>query len=323
MSHTARILIVDDSRVNINMLGALLSEDYEIIIATDGDEAIARIDPAELPDLILLDIVMPGMNGYEVCRILKSDALTKNIPIIFITAKNSEDDETRGFELGAVDYITKPFSAAIVQARIRTHLELKRHRDLFERLSTIDGLTGIANRRRFDECIQSEWQRAQRLSSPIGLIMADIDHFKAYNDFYGHQQGDACLKQVAETLADSVANDTDLVARYGGEEFVCVLPHTDSAGVVNTANRVLENIQQLKLIHAASPVDSYVTVSMGCLSVKPKYSDTISDFILSVDKYLYAAKREGRNQVKSPSSLIDDQPSVNDSLISTVLGQTV
>ena len=220
------ILIVDDSPENITVLGALLRADYGIRVATNGDKALKIVDSDNPPDLILLDVMMPGMDGYEVCRTLKDNPLTRNIPIIFITAKCSEDDEVKGFERGAVDYVTKPFSPVIIKARVRTHLELKKYRDLLENTSYCDGLTAIANRRRFDEYYATMWSVSVRESLPLSLIMIDIDNFKRFNDGYGHQEGDACLIRIAQKLAASVRRKTDLVARYGGEEFVCVLPGT-------------------------------------------------------------------------------------------------
>jgi PleD family two-component response regulator len=202
-STKANILIVDDERTNINVLGSILEKDYEISIAVNGEQALKLISKNPDLDLILLDVEMPGMNGYQVCETLKNDPLTKHIPIIFITGNTEEEHEKKGLELGAVDYITKPFRQAIVKVRLKNHLQLKRQRDLLEHASNHDALTGIANRNRFNTCLQNEWQRGSRLQSHLSLIMLDIDYFKHYNDHYGHVAGDDCLHQVAQSIKQS------------------------------------------------------------------------------------------------------------------------
>jgi diguanylate cyclase (GGDEF)-like protein len=295
----SRILVVDDAPANIKMIGEALREEHQVIFATNGPDALklAMADPT--PDLILLDIVMPGMDGYEVCNELKAESNTKNVPVIFITARTEVEDETKGLELGAVDYITKPFSLAIVKARVRTHLELKHHRDILENLSSQDGLTGIPNRRRFDEVIAQEWQRTRRQKTTLSLVMMDIDHFKAYNDTYGHMAGDECIKQVAQTL-DSVAHRaSDFVARYGGEEFVAVLPDTDNEGAVALAEKMREGIGALQIPHAESSAADHVTLSLGVSSIIPAGGSSPGALIESADKALYQAKETGRNKVET------------------------
>lgn len=296
-----RILIVDDETANIKILANELQSHYHISFALNGKKAIHLIETDELPDLILLDIVMKGINGYEICAYLKNKQQTKNIPIIFITSMNSEQDETKGLELGAVDYITKPFSMPIVKARIKTHLELKSHRDILEHLSSYDGLTGIPNRRRFDEYIEHEWKRALREASPLSLIMVDIDHFKMFNDSYGHWAGDDCLKKVAQTLTSCLNRPSDLMARYGGEEFAAVLPKTDLEGAVFIADNMRASIEDLKIPNCCSVTSDYLTVSIGTATINP--SNYSSPFILinGCDNSLYEAKDSGRNQVKSMS----------------------
>lgn len=210
-----KILIDDDDPTSIITLGEVLKDKYDIFVATNGEEALKRAKN-ELTDLILLDIMMPGMDGYEVCRRLKEDKVTEKIPVIFITSKNSEEDEAVGLELGAVDYFTKPFRIPIIKARIKNHLELKRKSDILASLSFTDGLTGVANRRRFDEAVEYEWKRAQRSSQPLSLILIDIDDFKLYNDNYGHLAGDECLGVtkslgVATIVPDSNSNYEALI----------------------------------------------------------------------------------------------------------------
>ncbi len=291
-------LIIDDERSNIKLLAGELQSRYRISFALNGDDGL-RIVQGDLPvDLILLDIMMEGMDGYEVCRRLKSDPQTRNIPVIFITAMNEVADETKGLEIGAVDYITKPFTMAIVKARVRTHLELKRHRDLLENLSSLDGLTAISNRRRYDEVIQREWKRSQREGTPLSLILIDIDHFKSYNDTYGHAAGDDCLKQVAKTLAASVNRPGDLVARYGGEEFVVVLPRTDPEGAALVAEKMRREIESLDIRHESSPTAGCLTISLGAATTLPTPHESPRELARASDRSLYQAKRNGRNRVQ-------------------------
>ncbi len=297
MNKKQRILIVDDEPANIKVLGNALKEEYQISFATGGEQAL-KIAGSDT-DLILLDIMMEDMNGYEVCRKLKNSSKTGNIPVIFITAMSNEEDETRGLEAGAVDYITKPFSMPIVKARVRTHLELKRHRDMLEHLSALDGLTGIPNRRRFDEFLEQEWKRAVREASYLSLIMIDIDYFKKFNDNYGHCAGDDCLRKVAITLSESVSRPSDLVARYGGEEFAAILPKTDREGTVFVADTMRKRIESLRIPHSYSKTGIYLTVSLGTATIIPSLHTTPSTLINGSDRALYEAKRSGRNQLKS------------------------
>jgi diguanylate cyclase (GGDEF)-like protein len=194
---------------------------------------------------------MPEMDGYEVCSRIKASTQTKNIPIIFITGKVSEDDEITGFNLGAMDYIIKPFNPVIVRARVNMQAELKRHRDYLEGISYLDGLTGIANRRKFDELFDLNWNFAKRQSAPIALVMIDIDYFKRYNDHYGHQAGDNCLISIAHALAETIVRVTDFVARYGGEEFVCVFPGTDLENAERIAEKIRLRVMKLNIPHAS------------------------------------------------------------------------
>ncbi len=289
------ILIVDDVPANIKVLGETLKADYKIRLATDGEKALKMARSSSPPDLILLDIVMPKMDGYEVCKLLKKDTTTKNIPVIFITAMAEEEDETKGLAYGAVDYITKPFSLPIVKARIKTHLELKRHRDLLETLSTLDGLTAIPNRRRFDEILKIEWLRGLREASPLSLIMLDIDHFKLYNDNYGHIEGDDCLKKVARCLSTSMSRPGDFVARYGGEEFAVILPATDAEGAITVAATLLQRVTGLGIPHAHSPVAECISISIGVATMLPERDLSPTILIEKADRCLYSAKESGRN----------------------------
>ncbi len=294
-----KILITDDIPANITVLGEVLREEYEIIIATNGEKALEIAASEDSPDLILLDIMMPGMDGYEVCRRLKEDEKTIGIPVIFITAKNEIDDETRGLDLGAVDYITKPFQIPIVKARVRTHLELKRKNDILENIAALDGLTGIPNRRQFDETVQREWLRCLRQGVPLSLIMMDIDFFKKYNDAYGHTAGDECLRRVALALKSSVRRAADLMARYGGEEFAAILPDTHSEGAAFVAERIRSSVESEGIPHEYSEVADHVTLSVGAATKIPQMDSTASEIIEAADKMLYEAKDGGRNSVRS------------------------
>lgn len=291
-----KILVVDDIPSNVHVLSRILKDDYDIYFATDGTRALDLVQ-ARLPDLVLLDIMMPGMDGYEVCRRIKEDPTTRDIPIIFISAKSEVEDETQGLEAGAIDFITKPISPPIVKARVRNHLLLKRQADLLRALSFIDGLTRIANRRRFDEALLREWRRCARSHLPLSLIMLDVDHFKAYNDHYGHLAGDECLRVVAGLLDERVKRPGDLVARYGGEEFVCLLPETDGEGAASVAERLRETVAGQRLPHVVSPVADHVTVSLGVACALPLADVSPDQLTHLADRLLYEAKRAGRNRV--------------------------
>ncbi|MBP2304971.1 diguanylate cyclase [Azospirillum melinis] len=292
-----KILVVDDIPSNVHVLSRILKDDYDIYFATDGEKALDLVQ-ARMPDLVLLDIMMPGMDGFEVCRRIKADPAIHDIPVIFISAKSEVEDETRGLEVGAIDFITKPISPPIVKARVRNHLLLKRQTDLLRSLSFLDGLTGIANRRRFDDTMAREWRRCARSNLPLSLIILDVDHFKAYNDHYGHQAGDECLRVVAELLSDRAKRPSDLVARYGGEEFVCLLPETDGPGAVRVAEGFRTGVAECRIPHAQSPVIPHVTISLGVATVIPSADGSPEQLAEMADQLLYRAKRTGRNRVQ-------------------------
>jgi diguanylate cyclase (GGDEF)-like protein len=293
-----KLLIVDDQPTNIRVLHELFREDCDVFMATSGEQAIS-VCQAQLPDLILLDVVMEGMDGHEVCRRLKVDPMTQDIPIIFITAQQQESDEVLGLELGAVDFISKPINTTIVRARVRTHLTLKLQSDLLRSMALMDGLTGVANRRKFDEDILAAWRLCFREQKPLSLIMVDVDYFKRYNDRYGHQAGDGCLKSVAQALSETVRRPYDLVARYGGEEFACVLPNTVLSGAVEIAERMQERVRTLGIEHSASDVDRVVTISLGVATLTPTRDLEFQALIEAADKQLYEAKTAGRARVCS------------------------
>ncbi len=295
---SATLLIVDDLPLNIRLLTQVLRDvGYRLLFATNGADAL-DIARAEQPDLILLDINMPEMDGYEVCKRLKSRHSTRRIPIIFLTARGEEEDETYGLELGAVDYISKPLRINSVKIRIKNHLELKYQRDFLENLSSLDGLTGIPNRRRFDEFIEHAWINAAKHQQTLAVIMIDIDYFKQFNDYYGHIQGDDCLKEVAQMLTEQIDFQHNLVARYGGEEFVCVLPNMDGYQTLALAQKIRQAVHKQQIPHQASPISELLTVSIGIAAtvategLQPEY------LLKQADKALYNAKSMGRNQIQ-------------------------
>lgn len=292
----AKILVVDDEPLNIEVMAGTLEELGEVIFATGGEEALA-LATQEKPDIIILDIMMPEMDGFEVCRRLKNTPETESIPVIFATALSDNTDETMGFNVGAVDYVTKPIVAPVVLARVKNHLQLKHYRDYLETIAFIDGLTGIPNRRNFDDHIHAEWQRAIRSKTELSLLLIDIDHFKQYNDTYGHQAGDACLALIGKSLSSSVHRPGDQVARYGGEEFVCVMPTTNLAGATQIGETLREAVNFLKIPHKSSSVCDHVTISVGGASIQPALVNEIGDLVGAADANLYKAKSAGRDQV--------------------------
>jgi len=294
----ATVLIVDDSRTSRSILTAVLSREHHVIAAASGEEGLA-LALEQLPDLILLDVVMPGLDGFAVCARLKSDPTTEEIPVLFLSALGGEADETLALEAGAIDFITKPISPVVVAARVRNHLELKRSKDLLRDLSLADGLTGIANRRRFDRQLESEWQRTRRRKLPLAVIMGDVDHFKLYNDTYGHGAGDGCLKVVASCFAGSLQRPGDLAARYGGEEFVCILPETTLEGAMEVAQRICESVAALGIPHSHSSASDCVTVSLGVAACHPSEGGTPHELLAAADAKLYEAKSGGRNRAIS------------------------
>jgi len=295
-----RLLLVDDQAINIRMLHQIFQADYDVFSATSGEQALAFCEGRQ-PDLILLDIVMPGMDGYEVCRRLKSNPLTAAIPVIFVTAHSESSEEEMGLAVGAVDFISKSASVNVVKARVKTHLTLKYQADLLRAHALIDGLTGVANRRYFDEVLAAEWRRCVRSALPLSLILIDIDFFKRFNDHYGHQAGDACLQQVALCIKATLSRSHDLLARYGGEEFACILPETALEGAEQKAQAMQAAVRALAIPHATSDVaGGVVTISLGVVAVRTaKHEDDATDLIGAADSLLYEAKHAGRAQVKA------------------------
>lgn len=297
------VLIVDDTPSNVQILAHALKHRYEVMVAVNGKNALALLQQDRKPDLILLDVMMPEMDGYEVCRRIKEDHANWNIPVIFVSAKDAVEDQQNGFNLGAVDYITKPFELPLVLARVAVHIRLKLKSQHLEKLALVDGLTDIPNRRALDDMLQRECGRSAREGYSLAVLMIDIDHFKAFNDHYGHGAGDECLRQVAQALAAALHRPGDFIARYGGEEFCILLPDCDSQGAIQVAEHLRDAIETLAIPHAYSSVAKHVTVSIGISVHQTKGGDTCPPTIhREADEALYTAKTHGRNRVAVSNS---------------------
>jgi diguanylate cyclase (GGDEF)-like protein len=296
-SERATVLLVDDVPANLSLLSGILRDDYRIQLATSGAKALELVE-AGAPDLILLDVMMPDMDGHEVCKRLKSNPNTRDIPVLFVTAQNQVEDEELGLTLGAMDYIHKPISPPILKARVRNHIALKLQTDALKRLTLVDGLTKVSNRRHFDEMLQSEMQRALRTQHHLSMLMIDVDSFKPFNDHYGHGSGDHCLIKIAQAMQAAVNRPMDLLARYGGEEFVALLPGTDLEGACRVGESLRQAVAALQIPHAFSPVAKHVTISVGVASRTLNDARSTSEFLRQADQALYQAKQSGRNQVR-------------------------
>lgn len=309
-----RILIVDDDAGTIKVLAEILKDVGKIHFTTKGEKALSMAQTV-MPDIILLDVEMPDMNGFEVCEAIKRNPGFQDVPVMFVTSHADIDIETRALTSGAIDFIHKPPHPMVVKARVSNYLALKKQTERLKMLSMVDGLTGIANRRAFDDALKQEWQRACRNHQQLSLLMIDVDHFKIFNDTYGHQAGDDCLRMIADVLDDTARRPGEMAARYGGEEFTVLLPNCTESQAVFLAEMICTEIRKLKKEHSGSPVAPYVTVSIGVSSMlnlkKGKncwsgdegnqldspYGLTYNDLLNAADRALYAAKHQGRNRV--------------------------
>ncbi|MES2530176.1 MAG: diguanylate cyclase [Pseudomonadota bacterium] len=296
MKERAVILIVDDEISNIEIMNAALEDDYEICFATSGEQAI-EVARSVLPDLVLLDVLMPGIDGYEVCRTLKGDRLLADVPVIFTTGLDDEDAEAKGLSLGAIDYVTKPIQPMVLRARVRNHIELKRLRDQLAQMAVTDALTGLSNRRRLEQTLDVETAKLARTGEWLSVLMVDIDFFKLFNDTYGHPAGDRCITMVASALSRAVRRASDLTARYGGEEFACVLPGTDSDAALTIAREIHAQVISLGIPHTGSTISSHVTVSIGIASARCLPGMGADLWITHADRQLYLSKSGGRNRI--------------------------
>lgn len=304
-----RILLVDDDLVVRARVSESLTQDgFEVILAKDGNDGMMAYQQHR-PDLILVDAVMPILDGFEFCQQLKNlgDRLT---PILMITSLDDNESVDRAFASGATDYITKPINLSILRQRVRnlirqSHLiknqlnELQQANQNLQLLANLDSLTKLANRRGFDDYMQREWERMQRIRAPLSLIMCDVDFFKNYNDCYLHPTGDKCLIEVATAMRNTVRRTGDLVARYGGEEFAIVLPNTNALGAVSVAENIRSAIKNLQITHEASSVCPYVTISVGVSTIIPTQENDFQTLIHAADRALYQAKSQGRDRVST------------------------
>ena len=293
------VLVVDDLRQNLKIVGTMLDEaGYGTTFSTSGPQALERVQAAR-PDLIVLDLMMPDMSGLDVCRTLKANPEFREIPIIFLTASHRQDHLLKAFELGAVDYVTKPFSSAELLARVRTHLELKHTRDQLhlvlsevQRMATIDSLTGVLNRRCLFDLAKREFERSQRYGSVFTLLMLDVDHFKRINDTYGHMVGDEVLKSLTQAIQRSL-RQVDQFGRYGGEEFVIVLPESPLNIARQVGDRLRTISSQLSIPTKTDPIS--LTVSIGIAAYNPQ-DKAVEDIFERADRALYQAKAKGRDR---------------------------
>ncbi len=291
------LLIVDDNPGMIQVAARLLEGLGSLKFATNGEAALAQMREAP-PDLVLLDAEMPGMNGFQVCELMQQDPVLAEVPVIFVTGHSEAEFELKGLEAGAVDFIAKPIRGPLLLARVKTQLRIKGMQDQLRQWASIDGLTGIANRRTFDDTFAREWKRAARTGDALCLLMLDVDHFKRFNDHYGHPAGDACLRSVAQALRGVVRRPADLVARVGGEEFAILLPHTTGAGAEQVAADVLQAVRSLGIAHAKSSTAAWVTVSVGIgvCDAGGAAAGSAADLTRCADQALYHAKGAGRDR---------------------------
>jgi len=301
-----KVMLVEDDRAVMMVTTAYIeSFGHEVVPAVSGEIALEIFDPNHI-DLVVMDFLLPGIDGVETTRTLRDIYEDEWFPIIFLTSSNDDTHLAECLEAGADDYLCKPVKPIVLESKIKAICRLvKMQKDLvhannkLEQLSYLDGLTHIFNRRGFDQVINTEWNRMHRDKNTLSFLMIDVDYFKKYNDHYGHQAGDECLRVIAATLDEQLFRPADVVARYGGEEFSVLLPGTANEGAIEVAERVIESIQAIKLPHAASGISSYITISIGIASTDSKINNNIPKLVKSADQALYQAKTNGRNQCYS------------------------
>lgn len=317
-----KALLIEDTLTSATLVSHQLRKiGIEPIVARNGETGI-ELYKQEHPDLILLDIIMPGMDGFEVARRIRQlEQFGEWTPIIFLTARTSDADLEKAISVGGDDYLIKPVSETVLAAKVRAMQRIAQMRfsllvltrklddanQELTRLSSLDGLTGISNRRQFDETLLREWRRLGRQGRPLSMLLCDVDYFKQFNDAYGHQVGDECLKAVARTLKDTLRRPADLVARYGGEEFAVILPDTEITGALQVAEAMRSAVEGLNITHRYSKGASVVTISIGVASTTPSRTGSDSSALLKrADDALYQAKQAGRNRIAAAAvSAID------------------
>ncbi|MEW8070884.1 MAG: diguanylate cyclase [Candidatus Thiodiazotropha sp.] len=301
----AKLLIIDNGDENAPVLNRLLENDYNTTCANTVDELNCLLSQTQYPDLILLDLFKSAGDGLDVCRALKENPYTADIPVVLIADRQDPNDEIMALSLGAVDFIVKPFCLSVIKARINSHLTTKFRADLLERLANIDPLTHIPNRRRFDLSLQQEWRRAMRKGSYIAVLMIDLDGFKVYNDMYGHSSGDDYLRKIARCLSGLLKRPGDIVARYGGEEFVVLLPDCNLENAFKIAERIRSAVELISRQNKVAGQQNLVTASIGCAAVKATKNHSVKQLIVKADKNLYKAKSLGKNRVLSGNDMLD------------------
>lgn len=293
LTDKARILVVDDQPINIQIINQILVDDYQVFFATSGDEALDFCSKSP-PDMVLMDVVMPKMDGLTTCKIMKQTPELATIPVMFVTALQKQNEENACWEAGGIDYLIKPVNPATLRNRVKAQITLKFQTDLLKRMVYLDGLTAVYNRRYFDDFLRQQMAQAKRTEQSLSLLLVDIDYFKQFNDHYGHLSGDDQLKVVAQCLGSVLRRPTDIVARYGGEEFACVLPHTDSKGAQFVAQELVNSVAALAIPHQLSPYN-ILTISIG-VAVVDGTEQSNEDLVSKADKHLYKAKNTGRNR---------------------------
>ncbi|MCL7489244.1 MAG: diguanylate cyclase [Desulfobulbaceae bacterium] len=320
--HAFRItvfLVDDQAMIAEAVRRALAEEDLDFYYCQDPTEAVKKALELE-PTIILQDLVMPEIDGLTMVRFYRANPTLAQVPIIVLSTKEEPEIKSKAFEYGANDYLVKLPDKVELIARIRYHSrayinqmerdeafraleksqkELAAANKILEKLSSLDGLTGVPNRRRFDEVLKQEWQRAIRHSTSLSLIMLDIDFFKPYNDTYGHQGGDECLKRVAKALESAARRETDTIARYGGEEFAAILPETGSKGAREVAEALRAVVEEENIPHESSKVSDHVTISVGVATWLPERGSSPEALLGAADEALYKSKENGRNRVTS------------------------
>ncbi len=290
-----KILVIDDSIVQTGFLCSILKEDYEVVTCRTAEEGLEAAKEGGY-SLILLDVVMPGMDGFALLQELKGMEITRHIPVILLTSLSDAQYEERGLLLGAIDYVTKPFNPVIIKARVNTHIQLYHYQMRFKAQAMIDELTGVANRRQYEDVSAARWREAIRFELPFSICMVDIDKFKLYNDTFGHPAGDKVIATVAQKVASFFQRSTDLFARYGGEEFVAVFLGNEGVSAFELMKTVRQSIEDMHMPHN-SQVSPWVTISVGGITLTPRPGDKLEHYLKLADTMLYDAKNMGRNRV--------------------------
>lgn len=294
------VLILDDSPATTSILARMLASDFRVQRVPDGQHVLdvaRRADP--IPDLILLDVSSPPRAAFELCRQIKADEMTQSVPVVLITEHEDHGDEERGLRLGAAACIARPYRLDVARARIRQQVQVKVNNDLLERYAQQDSLTGLANRRRFDLALDSEWRRGLRDRTPLSLLLLDVDCFREFNDNYGHRAGDQCLCRIARALELQVTRSGDLLARHVGEQFALLLPGTDLTGARKLGEKMRTAITHLNIPHLRRDGLRQVTLSVGCTSALPGPDLNRHQMREIADDQLRAAKDAGRDCVRA------------------------